>query len=85
LLKKGEVMAKKLYTLNEQGQALLKTLVDPYSSFYIDAVLDLEEAMRMRICRTLRALFSVVSCLTKSKGNSNEKLSNGLGQGTKGF
>lgn len=38
-------MAKKLYTLNEQGQALLKTLVDPYSEFYIDAVVDLEEAI----------------------------------------
>tara|TARA_R110000787_G_scaffold104312_4_gene211142 strand:- start:2784 stop:3023 length:240 start_codon:yes stop_codon:yes gene_type:complete len=45
-VKKGEAMAtKKLYTLNEQGQALLKTLVDPYSSFYIDAVMDLEEAI----------------------------------------
>jgi DNA-binding PadR family transcriptional regulator len=38
-------MAKKLYTLNEQGQALLKTLVDPFSEFYIDAVMDLEEAI----------------------------------------
>ena len=38
-------MAKKLYTLNEQGQKLLKTLVDPMSDFYIDAVLDLEESM----------------------------------------
>jgi len=38
-------MKKKLYTLNEQGQALLKTLVDPYSPFYIDAVMDLEEAI----------------------------------------
>jgi DNA-binding PadR family transcriptional regulator len=38
-------MAKKLYTLNEQGQALLKTLVDPFSEFYIDAVIDLEEKM----------------------------------------
>ena len=37
-------MAKKLYTLNEQGQALLKTLVDPMSGFYIEAVIDLEEA-----------------------------------------
>jgi DNA-binding PadR family transcriptional regulator len=41
-------MAKKLYTLNEQGQALLKTLVDPFSEFYIDAVIDLEEKMRRR-------------------------------------
>jgi len=37
-------MTKQLYTLNEQGQALLKTLVDPLSEFYIDALIDLEEA-----------------------------------------
>ena len=38
-------MARKIYSLNEQGQALLKTLVDPLSEFYIDAVIDLEEKM----------------------------------------
>lgn len=38
-------MQRKIYALNEQGQALLKSLVDPYSEFYIDAVIDLEEAM----------------------------------------
>ena len=38
-------MARKIYSLNEQGQALLKTLVDPLSEFYIDAVVDLEEKM----------------------------------------
>lgn len=38
-------MAHRIYSLNEQGQALLKTLVDPISEFYIDAVMDLEEAM----------------------------------------
>lgn len=38
-------MKRKIYALNEKGQALLKTLVDPYSEFYIDAVIDLEEKM----------------------------------------
>ena len=38
-------MQRKIYALNEKGQALLKTLVDPYSEFYIDAVIDLEEAI----------------------------------------
>ena len=38
-------MKRKIYALNEKGQALLKTLVDPYSEFYIDAVIDLEEAI----------------------------------------
>lgn len=38
-------MARKIYLLNLEGQALLKTLVDPYSEFYIDAVVNLEEAM----------------------------------------
>ena len=38
-------MKRKIYALNEKGQALLKTLVDPYSEFYIDAVMDLEEAI----------------------------------------
>jgi DNA-binding PadR family transcriptional regulator len=38
-------MVRKIYSLNEQGQALLKTLVDPLSEFYIDAVIDLEEKM----------------------------------------
>jgi DNA-binding PadR family transcriptional regulator len=38
-------MARKIYTLNEQGQALLKSIVDPLSEFYIDAVIDLEEKM----------------------------------------
>jgi len=38
-------MARKIYTLNEHGQALLKSIVDPLSEFYIDAVIDLEEKM----------------------------------------
>jgi hypothetical protein len=38
-------MAHRIYLLNEQGQALLKTLVDPLSEFYIEAVMDLEEKM----------------------------------------
>ena len=38
-------MKKPIYMLNEAGQALLKTLVDPLSEFYIDAVIDLEEKM----------------------------------------
>tara|TARA_B110000977_G_scaffold108277_1_gene140984 strand:+ start:442 stop:636 length:195 start_codon:yes stop_codon:yes gene_type:complete len=38
-------MARKIYAINNRGEALLKTLVDPYSEFYIDAVLDLEDAM----------------------------------------
>lgn len=38
-------MKRKIYALNEDGQVLLKTLVDPYSEFYIDAVIDLEEKM----------------------------------------
>lgn len=38
-------MKRKIYALNEKGQALLKGLVDPYSEFYIDAVIDLEEKM----------------------------------------
>ena len=37
-------MTRKIYSLNEDGQKLLKTLVDPMSEFYIDAVIDLEEA-----------------------------------------
>ena len=38
-------MKKPIYSLNEDGQKLLKTLVDPLSEFYIDAVIDLEEKM----------------------------------------
>ena len=38
-------MTRKIYSLNEEGQKLLKTLVDPLSEFYIDAVIDLEEKM----------------------------------------
>ena len=38
-------MTSKIYSINSHGEALLKTLVDPYSEFYIDAVLDLEDAM----------------------------------------
>ena len=38
-------MTRKIYSLNEDGQKLLKTLVDPMSEFYIDAVIDLEEKM----------------------------------------
>lgn len=38
-------MIRKIYALNEDGQKLLKTLVDPVSEFYIDAVIDLEEKM----------------------------------------
>ena len=38
-------MKRKIYALNEKGQALLKGLVDPYSEFYIEAVIDLEEKM----------------------------------------
>ena len=38
-------MTRKIYSLNEEGQKLLKTLVDPTSEFYIDAVIDLEEKM----------------------------------------
>ena len=37
-------MTRKIYSLNEDGQKLLKTLVDPMSEFYIDAVIDLEES-----------------------------------------
>jgi len=44
-MKKGEFMKKPIYSLNESGQALLKTLVDQNSDFYIDAVIDLEELM----------------------------------------
>ena len=38
-------MIRKIYSLNVEGQKLLKTLVDPMSEFYIDAVIDLEESM----------------------------------------
>ena len=38
-------MKKPIYSLNEAGQALLKTLVDQNSDFYIDAMVDLEELM----------------------------------------
>jgi len=38
-------MTRKIYSLNVEGQKLLKTLVDPMSEFYIDAVIDLEESM----------------------------------------
>ena len=43
--KQEKTMERKIYTLNEKGQALLKNFVDPLSDFYIDAVLDLEDAM----------------------------------------
>jgi len=36
---------KKIYSLNEQGLALLKTLVNQASDDFIDAVVDLENAM----------------------------------------
>ena len=36
---------KKIYSINEDGLALLKTLVDPLSEFFIDAVIDLETAI----------------------------------------
>ena len=38
-------MTRKIYSLNNKGMALLKTLIDPVSPFYIDVVLDLEDAM----------------------------------------
>jgi len=38
-------MKKPIYSLNEDGQKLLKTLVDQNSDFYIDAMIDLEEKM----------------------------------------
>lgn len=43
-------MTKKLYTLNEQGQALLKTLVDPYSEFFIDGCIALEASREADDC-----------------------------------
>lgn len=36
---------KKIYSLNERGLALLKTLVNQASDDFIDAVVDLENAM----------------------------------------
>lgn len=36
---------KKIYALNEHGLALLKTLVNQESDEFIDAVVDLENAM----------------------------------------
>lgn len=38
-------MTRKIYAINNQGLALLKTLIDPASPFYIDAVIELEDAM----------------------------------------
>ena len=38
-------MINKIYAINEDGLALLKTLVDPLSEVFIDAVMDLESAM----------------------------------------
>lgn len=38
-------MTNKIYAINEDGLALLKTLVDPLSDAFIDAVMDLESAM----------------------------------------
>ena len=38
-------MGRKIYAINNQGLALLKTLIDPVSPFYIDAVIELEDAM----------------------------------------
>lgn len=38
-------MARRLFSINPDGLALLKTLVDPLSPFYIDAVVTMEQAM----------------------------------------
>jgi hypothetical protein len=68
-------MAKKLYTLNEQGQALLKTLVDPYSSSSTSMRLwTWRRPLRMRICRTLRARYSVKATpvITPNQGAREE-------------
>jgi hypothetical protein len=43
--KQEKTMTRKIYSLNNEGMALLKTLIDPISPFYIDAVIELEDAM----------------------------------------
>ena len=58
-------MKRKIYALNEKGQALLKTLCDPYSEFYIDAVIDLEEKMESEDMPSSRAQSLAQNILTK--------------------
>jgi hypothetical protein len=65
--------------LNQRaGLGLLKTLVDPLSEFYIDAVMTWRKRWRPRICRSLRALYLVQNILMKLKEDGNEKLSKGF-------